>query len=256
MSKELVIKNHIFSGEKPTICVPVVASSDAAILESIEKCIAAGVELIEFRADYYENLLDIEKLLLLVKKISALCKDTAVLFTIRTKAEGGEIDISEEDYKKILLAISHDHHIDLVDCELDKVSDFGQFVSSLQDEGVKVVASHHNFAYTYPKAEIINIYERMLAGGADIQKIAMMPKSKEDALLLMSSAIDFNDKHEDSLLVAISMGELGQITRICSGYINSCITFATIENSSAPGQISYENMKEIYSKVLHTIRGE
>ncbi len=78
--------------------------------------------------------------------------DTPLLFTFRTKVEGGELEISKEDYFQINLDAIGTGLIDLVDVELFTGDDL---VSSLIEEAhrnnIKVIVSNHDFERTPAK---------------------------------------------------------------------------------------------------------
>lgn len=247
MSKEINIKQQRISANKVNICVPVVSSTRDSILSDVKNIVEKQAPIIELRMDYFENLMDEDALASLLKEVDLLCKNTVVLFTIRTKDEGGEVTISEEEYKNILLKASLSGHVDMIDCELDKVKNPSEFMAKLKENGVYVVASHHNFKMTYDNKDILEIYGRMYEADADIIKLAVMPNKKSDALRLLACTNEFFEEHPDSLMVAIAMGELGKITRACGGYVGSCITFASITKASAPGQIDFDGMKSLLS---------
>jgi 3-dehydroquinate dehydratase-1 len=87
--------------------------------------------------------------------------------------------------------------------------------------------------------------------GADIPKVAYMPQGEEDVHAVIQAAhaaSEFCDKP----FIALSMGEEGLPSRICSGASGSAVTFASLSGQSAPGQINVSDMrallKEFYSK--------
>jgi 3-dehydroquinate dehydratase-1 len=81
--------------------------------------------------------------------------------------------------------------------------------------------------------------------GADIAKLATFSKSKADNARLLS--LYSNDKP----IVALGMGETGKITRLMAPLLGAEFTFAAMDDGqpTAPGQITYSNMKEILNKL-------
>ena len=73
-------------------------------------------------------------------------------------------------------------------------------------------------------------------GGADVLKIAVMPKTPSDVLRLLKVLLVAR-KTLKSPIVAIAMGQLGTLTRIAGGQFGSCATFAGFGKVSAPGQL-------------------
>ena len=99
-----MINNISLGDEVPKICVPVIGRSDAEILEQseaiereAERLVQAGirpapcVDIVEFRADYYDNICNQTLLTELLKKLKEQHKDRLLLFTFRTEEEGGEL---------------------------------------------------------------------------------------------------------------------------------------------------------------------
>lgn len=242
MHKELVIKNHTISSEKVTICVPVVAKCTQDIINEVKKCIEHDVKLIELRADYFECINDDVELDKLLEQISILCKDVITLFTIRSTGEGGQIQLSDDRIKEILLNVSKKKYVDIVDVEFFSVDKSQNLISSIKETGTYVVASHHNFEYTYSADKIVELYEQMYDSDADILKIAMMPQNKQDTLRNMFQVSMLEERFPDKLYIGISMGEYGKISRLFSGEYGSCITFAALSAASAPGQIAYDDL--------------
>ena len=96
---ETRIKNCIFGNGEPKICVPLVGRNDEEILSAAgnilseaksleEKYPNVRVDVIEFRADYYDNVADRIKLTELLSKLKELFSDRVLLFTYRSEDEG------------------------------------------------------------------------------------------------------------------------------------------------------------------------
>ena len=75
----------------------------------------------------------------------------------------------------------------------------------------------------------------------DIVKVAYMPKSKKDVIILLDAISEI----KDFPVIAISMGKLGTITRI----FGSVMTFASFKSSSAPGQLEAMKLKYILDNI-------
>ncbi|MBQ2318461.1 MAG: type I 3-dehydroquinate dehydratase, partial [Lachnospiraceae bacterium] len=92
----LIIKGKMIDRGTPMICVPVVHSKKADIIESVDALVDAGVEMIEWRADFYEALLDEEELREMLQILRNKTAETILLVTVRTDAEGGNVHLEEE----------------------------------------------------------------------------------------------------------------------------------------------------------------
>jgi 3-dehydroquinate dehydratase-1 len=62
--------------------------------------------------------------------------------------------------------------------------------------------------------------------------------------------LNLYDKFKDCNLIAFAMGDYGIISRILSPfYGNSPFTYASLEQSIAPGQLSVIEMRRIYERI-------
>ena len=116
---------------------------------------------------------------------------------------------------------------------------------SAQTRGIKVVGSNHDFYSTPEKEEMIQRLISMQKDGADIVKIAVMPKDEQDVQLLLSAAKEMTEKKDSKPVIAISMGEKGLISRIAAKQYGIAMTFGSVGNASAPGQIEVEELRRM-----------
>lgn len=113
--------------------------------------------------------------------------------------------------------------------------DIGKLLLDIKSTGVKVIGSNHHFEGTPSEKDIFNVLKTMEEAGADICKIAVMPKEKVDVKTLINASKKAN-KELNAPIITMSMGELGAVTRICTRMIGSVVTFGAGVNASAPGQ--------------------
>ena len=85
--------------------------------------------------------------------------------------------------------------------------------------------------------------------GADILKIAVMPKSRTDVLELLSATEEMQRLYTEKPVVTMSMGSLGLISRLSGEFFGSAITFGAGDKASAPGQIPAERLKMILDEI-------
>jgi len=79
--------------------------------------------------------------------------------------------------------------------------------------------------------------------GADIGKIATMPANLQDVLRMMN-VIQRAKGINQLPLAVMSMGDLGKVTRVAGELIGSVLSFASLDQASAPGQIPIDTMDE------------
>ncbi|MCD8105164.1 MAG: type I 3-dehydroquinate dehydratase [Lachnospiraceae bacterium] len=230
MNKTIIKVRGIALGDGiPKICVPLTARSLDEMEDQLVKICAAPCDLVELRADYFEGD-PIEELAALRRRMP----DMPVLFTFRTKEEGGERSISPEEYANLNLRAA----ADLIDLEVNRGEEFVQnLCARLQQGGAKVIVSFHDFERTPGEETLIHLLCRMQSLGADITKAALMPRTERDVLALLSAAVAMKEKYADRPYIVMSMGRLGMVSRLAGHLTGSAVTFASAGAVSAPGQM-------------------
>jgi len=243
----------MYNYKRPEVCVPIVDSEFFGVKETVENIKntvesergKARIDIIEFRADCYKNYNDIGE----IKEVVDFIKNNLqrkIIFTVRSKREGGEIDISPEDYKDYLISIINaDVDFDILDVEMSVGNEFFDCIrKEAHDKDKKIIASYHNFKETVPETDIIEKIKYMEKAEADIAKIALMPNEFDDVLTVMK-ATDKAISEVNIPVVTMSMGKIGLVTRLNGGVYGSSITFAAVGKTSAPGQISAEDVTKV-----------
>ena len=247
--KEITIKGVTIGSGIPKICVPLVGTTTEEILKSAEKAEKSAADLVEWRADFWEHLTDKNVLENLLDELQGILKSKPLLFTIRTKGEGGEFAEEIKVYTELVKTAAKT--ADLVDVEIFME---GLPVKELFEEihkmKCKIVASNHDFFKTPGKEEIIERLMKMQKADADILKIAVMPESKRDVLTLMSATEEMVSEYADRPVITMSMKKAGVISRISGELFGSAITFGSFEEASAPGQMELSRLKTVL-EILH-----
>ena len=249
--KLITIKNCTIGSGMPKICLPIVGTTEEEICRQAQSFSGYHCDLAEWRVDWFAGLDDLTQLEHAARALRAVLPDTPILFTFRTKEEGGERAISDEDYRALNYFAARSGLIDLLDVELFRGDDTVRDIISFAHEcDVAVVVSNHNFTETPPQEEIVSRLQKAQALGADILKIAVMPQSPRDVLTLLSAT---EEAHRlcDRPLITMSMGPLGAVSRIAGETFGSAVTFGAAGKASAPGQIAADDLYRILS-VLHS----
>ena len=237
-----------FGAGPAKICVPVVAYSREELEGQLALVREAACDLIEFRADYYlsgaadtKDAGDLIKEALL--RIREVLPEKPLLFTLRTKAEGGAWEGSKEVYRDLAVSAAAAGLADLVDleylflkreCTEEERMDL---LDVLHSRGAAVILSSHDFSKTPGTEEMTDLLRGMQQMGADITKMAVMPRTGQDVIRLMEVSVRMAEQFADRPYITISMGQMGMISRIGCSLTGSCITFASAGTSSAPGQL-------------------
>lgn len=241
----LKIRNLKIGEGLPKIAVPITGKREDEILNILRKIDFEKVDLVEWRADFFKDVLDIEKLLKVLKILRGKLGDTPLIFTFRTPGEGGEKDISKDDYIGLNKYIARSKLVDIIDIEIfylgEKAKDL---IKEIQNEGLFVIGSNHDFLKTPSEEDMLCKLKSIEKSGADILKMAVMPKTSGDVLKLLKLTDRMKSKTKKPL-VTMSMGELGKISRISGQVFGSSISFGALDNLSAPGQIPVDELFNI-----------
>lgn len=246
MSAIVEIRNIKIGEGTPKICVPIVEASIEGIRQAAEELKNHPFDMVEWRADFFEGLSDPERVGAVLCMLRDMLEDVPILFTVRTKPEGGEIRIDTEEYLHINLKAIETGLIDLLDVEILRGDDICfMLVEAAHQAGVKVVASNHDFEKTPRKEELITRLCKMQEMEADIVKIAVMPKTERDVLNLLDATLAMKEIHGNTPVVTMAMGKLGIVSRVSGQIFGSAITFGSAGAISAPGQIQAETLRGI-----------
>ncbi len=231
----------IFGEGRPKICIPIVEVSREAIWEKAEQTSVLPADIIEWRADFYEHVLEPEAVSAVLKGLKERLGKRALLFTFRTKGEGGNCAVSIDTYDA-LNETAAKAGADLVDVELylDE-KNAGERIRKLSSFGCRVIVSSHDFQKTPAVEEMVRRLQQMEQLGADAAKLAVMPKSRQDVLNLLQASITADDLLSVPV-VTMSMGVQGVLSRLGGCLTGSAMTFASAGKTSAPGQIPVEQM--------------
>ena len=197
-----------------------------------------GAGAAELRADLLADPAQVRVALTAVRAASSL----PLLLTYRSATEGGKgagHGQGYEDYLASLLQLRLP--VAAVDIEMACLASKA-LVAEAKAGGYDVVGSCHDFTATPSAAQIAEKLAQITAAGADITKVAYMPRTAQDVAALRHAAHDFAGAYPHQPLIAISMGQLGAPSR--TDLVN-CLTFATIADgaASAPGQATIAHVK-------------
>ena len=192
-------------------------------------------DIIEWRADFLPK----EAILQVAPAIFEKFAGRELVFTLRTRSEGGQIDLSSEEYVQIIKEVAQLYQPDYIDFEYFSYKDvFDQML-----DFPNLVLSYHNFQET--PENLMEILSELTSLNPKVVKIAVMANTEQDVLDLMNFTRGFKTLNPEQEYVTISMGKVGKVSRITSDVTGSSWSFASLDEASAPGQISLSSMKKI-----------
>jgi len=228
---------------RPKIAVPITGKTTAEILAAVAPIKAAQPDLVEWRIDFFDSVTDVAALQATGQQLRAALGEIALLTTFRTKGEGGELVLSDPAYFQVCDAVLAGHFTDALDVERyhDETA-VKQLVAAAHQAKVVVIMSNHDFDKTPAAADIVARLTSMVAFGADIAKMAVMPQSVDDVLTLLTATNTARQQLAQPV-ITMSMGDLGKVSRLAGEVFGSCLSFATVGAASAPGQIALDHLR-------------
>lgn len=245
------VRNIEIGAGIPKICVPIVGVTREEILAAAENIKSTKADVVEWRVDWYEDIFDFTKTEATMQALREALGEMPIFFTFRTSKEGGEKAIETEAYVELNQNAAKTGLVDLVDIEAFTGDDVVKaVVETAHENGVKVIASNHDFHKTPAKEEIVSRLRKMQELGADIPKIAVMPQNKKDVLTLLAATEEMVSEYADRPIITMSMSGTGVISRLCGEVFGSALTFGAVGKVSAPGQMGIEDLTTVLG-LLH-----
>lgn len=250
--KALKARGIVLGEGTPKICMPLPGKTMRELTDAIQEVLALNPDLVEWRADYFQSVDDSRQLLAALGTLrEALPENMPILFTLRDASENGCIKLTPSVRRGLIQVAIESGMIDLLDLELACVkAGLSDLVNLARQKGVGVVLSAHYFTRTPPRAELIALLQEEQEAGADIAKLAVMPNSPADVLELLTATEEMARLYAEIPLITMSMGQLGITSRICGGVFGSCLTFGAGQNTSAPGQVGIDRLRDALS-IIH-----
>ncbi|GBE06359.1 MAG TPA: type I 3-dehydroquinate dehydratase [Nitrospirae bacterium] len=213
-------------GSVPRV-VAAISDSDISKLdvETVER-----VDVLELRIDMFENQSPdyVEK----VFNSTKIRFDKPIIATLRTSDEGGFSKLDDNQKYELferVMSLS-----DAIDVEVNSEELLKRIVSLCKADNKLVIGSYHNLDNTPGLEDLTNIVARTKQCGADIVKIAVKANTRSDVSKLAS----FTEQSKGIGLITISLGPIGQISRVFNPIIGSLMTYGHLGSPSVIGQLS------------------
>lgn len=245
------------------VCVALQVKSDN--LEENQVLIKRSLELkpdlIELRWDYIKNK-DSIKPDLIKALIDAIKPEIPVICTFRSSSEGGLMQTSDE-VRKIIIQTLISEKPNFLDIEMRNPDPFLKEIIDLAvKNGVKLIFSYHDFQKTPSFEEgkdIMMSFFRKLGmlcthktdkTGPFIYKLIFSATAFEDNFIPIKLCKFYSKLGEDRNIISFCMGDLGIFSRIFCVKYGSYLTFASIEEATAPGQIRLDKLREAHQILI------
>ncbi len=232
------------------ICAPLIAHTAEELFTELAVILPKQPDVIEWRVDFFGDIAHQAKVIEAARHLRVAAGATPIIFTRRAAHEGGQpLSLDESAVLALYEAVMASGFVDFVDYELSQSPAHRARLRAVsRAHGVMMIMSYHNFQSTPHADALVEILATAEREEADVAKLAVMPLSSADVLVLLEASL----KASQTLsipLITMSMGGLGAITRVCGWQYGSALTFAVGKSSSAPGQIAIEELR----LAMHTL---
>ena len=234
----------------PKTIVPITATDAQQVLAQAARIGAsADTDLAEWRIDYLDIARDPAALSALGPQVAAALHGKPMILTFRTQAEGGATAIDDAAYGALYAALLKARFAELIDVEMFRdPAVVARLVAQAHAAGVYVVMSSHDFHATPDRAEIVARLRRQQTLGADVLKIAVMPRDAGDVLTLLDATWQVR-RSSDRPLLTMSMGGTGVVSRLSGETFGQAMTFGMLGKASAPGQVEVGRLHEVLDTI-------
>lgn len=247
----------IAGGKFPLICTPLVGRTLDKLMAELAVVLPKQPDVLEWRVDFFEAIGDTAAVIAAARAIKQAAGNIPVLFTRRSTIEGGEkIAINEAQVIAMYTAVCESKSIDLIDYEMaNDAANIALVRSAAKANDIKLVLSFHNFSFTPGPETLASKFLTADQLGADVAKVAVMPRDLDDVLTLLTATREASKKLRIPL-ISMSMGPYGAMTRLFGWTFGSALTFAVGASSSAPGQVPIEDLNTVLAILQKSIGGK
>lgn len=242
------LKNITLGEGAAKVIVPITPATPEELVAQVTALAGQDFDILEWRVDFLDKAPEIDACVA-AAALLAEHTDHPVLATFRTADEGGEKAIALPDYVALLGALARSGKVAAIDVERFRgEAEVAEIIEVAHAAGVAVVASFHNFGTTPSVDEIVERLSAMDAIGADVPKLACMPKDTGDLLTLLRGTWEAS-KIIDRPLITMSMSATGVLSRAAGEIFGSTATFGMVGRASAPGQVPVDELRPVVEAI-------
>ncbi len=241
--KPVNLRGKILGGSEPLICIPLLAEEEEKLEREAAAAAESNPDVVEWRADYFRDSFETAKVDYALRALRDIIGEIPLIFTFRSILEGGFRKAEDPIRYDIIKRALCSGKVDAADMELAcGIPAIERIRDTAAKQNVPLILSYHNFTETPPEEYLLNKIKEQISVGANVAKIAVMPRREEDILTLFSAVLKAR-REIDTPIIAVSMGELGMASRIAGGIFGSDLTFGAGRRPSAPGQIPVTDLR-------------
>ncbi|WP_336338638.1 type I 3-dehydroquinate dehydratase [Haloarcula brevis] len=157
---------------------------------------------------------------------------------------------SESNRLEELLAAASSDAVAMVKIDLETIRTEAWLADELRENEVDVIVAYYDFEQTPEKSELQELILECDEYG-DVSKVSVFAEEREDALLLLDC---LNAASQSGVRVSgVSLGELGQHTRVIGVFYGSELCFAPIQldTEAKYGEIELAQLANLLETTVH-----
>lgn len=213
---------------------------------NILKDITSGSDAVELRVDLLKDPskdMEIPSVDYVAEQISLLrsCVSVPLVFTIRTKSQGGKFPDDAFDSALELYRLAVRMGSEFVDLEISFPDDILRAVTQMKGFS-KIIASHHDVKgqLSWANGSWIQYYNKALQYG-DVIKLVGVAGSIDDNTALKRFKAWAEQSHNVPV-IAINMGDKGRLSRMLNNFMTP-VSHPKLPFKAAPGQLSAKDIR-------------
>ena len=224
----------------PSVCASIIGKNLGTMRNDLKEAIKSGADIVELRLDKLENISEWTSLLEF---------DVPKIVTVRLEKEGGFFEGREK--KRIeIFEEAVDRGVECIDISLSTgKKERDQIMKKARKSNTSVILSHHNFEEVPSYKILKKKAEEMEKEGADFAKLIGFAKTPEDSVNILRFLI-LAEKETEIPIISFAMGEKGKFTRIAAPILGSPITYGSVGEKAAPGQMKIDEVLSIIKKLI------
>ena len=106
---------------RPKVIIPIVEPTETAVLEKAAEFSTLRADCVEWRIDCFKGAKSLPAIVHCAAKLRVALKDKLLLFTFRTKSEGGKVALARKEYLHFIRTVLATDCADLIDIDRKSV---------------------------------------------------------------------------------------------------------------------------------------
>jgi 3-dehydroquinate dehydratase / shikimate dehydrogenase len=231
----------VLTSEKSCVCGVVAVRTARDAWRQLHRALR-DTGTVELRLDWLASAAEAHRLLALLKK-QHIVRHATLIATCRRREAGGKFSGTVTEQLSLLRS-AIDSGCAWVDLEIETVAAIPPFTLDLFTSRARRILSYHAFRGISSPHRLARMMRRTNqireACGFDALKIAVRCDSLAQSLRLFALARQYPN------VIAIPMGDVATPARILAPRLDGALSYAPVEEATAPGQVPLAELRELY----------